>query len=253
VQQRILAAFREAVRLYQDGHRDECQTVLHSILEVDPAFRPAQRLEAALIHGQEVDLASLLQDLAGETSSKVEELLAQAKQALAAGAFGQAAQLAQQVLRELPGHGEARSLLQKAQASLKAASEVPTQLARAREALAAGLVEEAKGFLRLVKQVSPDHPELAELEAQVNAPTPRGVDVEFETFTPPPLSAEPEAGVGPQEEEAAPELEVPWEAAARPTAGLSFDAAPQAPAFAVDEERVASPEEKIEALLAEGQ
>jgi len=250
VQQRILAAFREAVRLYQDGHRDECQTVLHSILEVDPAFRPAQRLESAIIQGLPVDLASLLGDLAGEAGSQVEGLLSQARQALAERNFSRAAELAQAVLRELPGHQEARSLLQQAQAALKAQSEVATQLARARQALAAGLVEEAKGFLALVRGIAPDHPELAELESLVASQTAEeAAMVEFETFTPPPSPPPP-----PPSPAHRVELEAPWESAAqKTTSGFSFDAVGEVPTFSAEPAVPESPEEKVAALLAEGQ
>lgn len=250
VQQRILAAFREAVRLYQDGHRDECQTVLHSILEVDPAFRPAQRLESAIIQGLPVDLASLLGDLAGEAGSQVEGLLSQARQALAERNFSRAAELAQAVLRELPGHQEARSLLQQAQAALKAQSEVATQLARARQALAAGLVEEAKGFLALVRGIAPDHPELAELESLVASQTAEEAPlVEFETFTPSPSPPTP-----PPSPAERVELEAPWESAAqKTTSGFSFDAVDEVPTFSAEPAVPESPEEKVAALLAEGQ
>ncbi|KDA53355.1 hypothetical protein EG19_06290 [Thermoanaerobaculum aquaticum] len=250
VQQRILAAFREAVRLYQDGHRDECQTVLHSILEVDPAFRPAQRLESAIIQGLPVDLASLLGDLAGEAGSQVEGLLSQARQALAERNFSRAAELAQGVLRELPGHQEARSLLQQAQTAQKAQSEVATQLARARQALAAGLVEEAKGFLALVRGIAPDHPELAELEGLMASQTPgEAAMVEFETFTPPPSPPTPPPSPADRVE-----LEAPWESAAqKTTSGFSFDAVGEVPTFSAEPAVPESPEEKVAALLAEGQ
>lgn len=259
VQQRILAAFREAVRLYREGHREECQTVLHSILEVDPAFRPAQRLESAIIHGQAVDLASLLGDVAEQATAQVDGLLAQARQALTAGEAGKAAELAQQVLRELPGHKEAKALLHEAQQALKGSEEVARQLQRVREALEAGLVEEAKAFLRLVRQVNPHHPELAELEARLATPTPHGLEVEFETFTPNEAmgftSSEPTEEVAPPGEEGeVPPLEKPWEAAASPASGFSFEPSPEATGLRFGgEEAPASPEDRVAALLAEGQ
>ncbi len=250
VQQRILAAFREAVRLYQEGHREECHTVLHSILEVDPAFRPAQRLESAIIHGQAVDLASLLGDLAEPATAQVDGLVAEARQALSAGEAAKAAALAQQVLRELPGHKEAKALLHEAQQALKGSEEVARQLQRAREALDAGLLEEAKSFVRLVRQANPKHPELAELEARLTMPTPQGLEVEFETFTP---SEETLGVTSPSEGEKAPPLEKPWEAAAAPS-GFAFEPSPEAPSFAYGgEEGPTRPEDRVAALLAEGQ
>lgn len=255
VQQRILAAFREAVRLYQDGHRDECQTVLHSILEVDPLFRPAQHLETALIQGLPVDLGQLFGESLAETSKKTEELLAQARQALVEGQAPRAAALAQEVLKELPGHKEARSILQQAEAVVKAESEVATQLARAREALSAGLVEEARGFLQIARKLNPQHPELAELESQLQVgKTP---ELEFHTFTPPPTSASPEAPetleAGDSREGGGP-LEAPWEAAARQGGrGLAFESETAAPSFGDLSEVGGGTENRVEELLAEGQ
>ncbi|MGC8915746.1 MAG: hypothetical protein ACP5NF_02050 [Thermoanaerobaculum sp.] len=247
VQQRILAAFREAVRLYADGHREECQTVLHSILEVDPAFRPAQRLETAIIQGVPVDLAQLLADLAGETPSQVDSLLAQARQALSSRSFAKAAELAQAVLRELPGHQEAKSLLQQAQASLKAESEVATQLARARQALAAGLADEARRFLDIVRAVAPDNPELSVLEAEIAASAQPEPEVEFETFTPPPSPPTPPPT--PREEV---EIEAPWESAARKSTGFAFEVAGSELSFGAGQEPQ-SAEDRVASLLAEGQ
>lgn len=250
VQQRILAAFREAVRLYQDGHRQECQTVLHSILEVDPAFRPAQRLETALIQGLPVDLASLLGDVAGEVPSRVNELLSQARQAFAEKKYPRAVELAQAVLRDLPGHQEARGLLQQAQAALKAEGEVATQLARARQALAAGLVEEARGFVELVRRIRPDHPELVELEASLALhAAEEGEVVQFETFTPPPSPPTPPPSPVPPVE-----VEPSWLSPAPEGGGaFRFDTTGEVPSFAAAPAEPAGGGDRVEALLAEGQ
>ncbi|MCS7181659.1 MAG: hypothetical protein NZ869_00880 [Thermoanaerobaculum sp.] len=252
VQQRILAAFREAVRLYQDGHREECQTVLHSILEVDPAFRPAQRLESALIQGLPVDLASLLGDVAGQTPTQTDQWVGQARQALGQRNFSRAAELAQAVLRELPGHQEARAILQQAQAALKGDTEVRTQLARARQALAAGLVHEAKGFLALVRQLDPNHPELAELEAQLASQTPsEGFSVEIETFQVPHATVPAKGGGGAQGGRGETSWGGDWQV---PAGELAFESVPEAPAFGGGEEVQSSGgEDRVAMLLAEGQ
>ncbi|MGQ9494760.1 MAG: tetratricopeptide repeat protein [Thermoanaerobaculaceae bacterium] len=257
VQQRILAAFREAVRLYQDGHRDECQTVLHSILEVDPLFRPAQHLERAIIQGLPVDLGQLFGETVEETAKKTEELLAQARQALAEGQTPRAVALAQEVLREFPGHKEARGILQQAEAFAKAESEVATQLARARDALSAGLVDEAQGFLKIVRQLNPQHPELAELESQLAFQVGQTPEVEFSTFTPPPglVSAEAAGALDvSSSREAEAGFEAPWEAAAKQGgAGFSFDSGAVAPSFGDLSEAQRGAENRVQELLAEGQ
>lgn len=257
VQQRILAAFREAVRLYQDGHRDECQTVLHSILEVDPLFRPAQYLETAIIQGLPVDLGQLFGETVEETSKKTEELLAQARQALEEGQAPRAVALAQEVLKEFPGHKEARAILQQAEASAKADSEVATQLARARDALSAGLVDEARAFLKIAREQNPQHPELAELESQLAFQSGQTPQLEFSTFTPPPslVSAEAaEARDVAASREGEVDLEAPWEAAAKEGgAGFAFDSAGVAFSFGDLSEARAGAENRVKELLSEGQ
>lgn len=257
VQQRILAAFREAVRLYQDGHRDECQTVLHSILEVDPLFRPAQHLETAIIQGLPVDLGQLFGESLEDTSKKIEELLAQARQALVEGQAPRAVALAQEVLRELPGHKEARGILQQAEAVAKADGEVTTQLARARDALSAGLVDEARSFLKIARQLSPGHPELAELESQLAFQVGQTPELEFSTFTPPPSSVSAEAPEGLEatfSQEGEVSLEAPWEAAAKEGGGgFAFDSEAAAPSFGDLSQARGSAENRVEELLVEGQ
>jgi tetratricopeptide (TPR) repeat protein len=167
VQQRVLAAFAEAVRLHRDGHSDESRTILRSITEVDPRFAPAQRLEQAIAAGAPVDLRQLIGEVTAQSSVDVEATLAKARQAFAQRNFQDAVTLAQAVLHDLPGHAEARRLALDAQAQVRAGGEIQTHIARAREALDAGLVEEARGFLKLAKDVDPSNPDVAVLEQRL--------------------------------------------------------------------------------------
>jgi tetratricopeptide (TPR) repeat protein len=167
VQQRVLAAFAEAVRLHRDGQSDESRTILRSITEVDPRFAPAQRLEQAIAAGAPVDLGQLIGEVTAQSSVDVEATLAKARQAFAQRSFQDAATLARAVLHDLPGHAEARRLALDAQAQVKAGGEIQTHIARAREALDAGLVEEARGFLKLAKDVDPRNPDVAVLEQRL--------------------------------------------------------------------------------------
>lgn len=180
VQQRIMTAFAEAVRLYREGHAEESLTVLRSISDVDPQFKPAQRLEAAINANAPVDLAQLLGEMAAAADQDAAELVARARQAFEQRDFAAAQSLAQAVLKELPGHAEARRLVLEAQARQRAASEVETALARAKDALEAGQIAEAQGFLRLARSLDATHPGLAALEARVPAPAASEVEAEFE-------------------------------------------------------------------------
>ena len=189
VQQRILTAFGESVRLYREGHGEECRTILRSILEVDPKFSPAQRLEDAVVRGAQVDLAQLLGALTAAEPLKADETLARAREAITRRDFQGAVVLAQAILRELPGHAEARTIALEAQGRMRAAGEVDSQLSRAEEALGAGMVEEATGFVKMALAADPSHPRLAVLTQRLKsvpaAPRPEPAPVaefEFETF-----------------------------------------------------------------------
>jgi len=198
VRQRILTAFAEAVRLYREGHNEESRTILRSINDVDPRFGPAQRLEQAIAAGAPVDLGQLIGEVTALSAVDLEGNLAKARLALAQRDYAGAAMLAQAVLRELPGHAEARQISVEAQARQRAAGDVVAHLSRARQALDAGLADEARGFLRLAQNAQPDHPEIPALERRLQlAAKPLAVeaepDFEFEVFEPTGASAAPDA------------------------------------------------------------
>jgi len=122
VQQRIMTAFAEAVRLYREGHAQESLTVLRSISDVDAQFKPAQRLEAAINAGAPVDLTQLLGEMSAAADQDAAELVGKARLALEQRDFAAAQSLAQAVLKDLPGHVEARKLVLEAQARQRAAT-----------------------------------------------------------------------------------------------------------------------------------
>ncbi|HYB24152.1 MAG TPA: hypothetical protein VED41_10165 [Solirubrobacteraceae bacterium] len=189
VRQRILTAFAEAVRLYREGHNEESRTILRSINDVDPRFSPAQRLEQAIAAGAPVDLGQLIGEVTAQSAVEVDGTLAKARQALSQRDYAGAATLAQAILRELPGHAEARQIAVEAQARQRAAGDVEAHLSRARQALDAGLADEARGFLRLAQNAQADHPEIPALERRLQlAAKPLAVeaepDFEFEVFEP---------------------------------------------------------------------
>lgn len=140
VQQRILAAFGEAVRLYREQHPDEARTILRSIVEVDPRFIPAQRLDMAIEANAPVNLSELLGEIAAAVPVSADEIIARAKEALASGDFQAALVLTQGLLRDLPGHVEGRRLALEAQSQLRAAAEAEASLLRARDGAGSGAV-----------------------------------------------------------------------------------------------------------------
>ncbi len=189
IQERILSAFAESVRLYQEGHPEECNTILRSILEVDPGFKPATRLRQAVDTGATVDLAQLLGEVSAAGAVDTDTPLSRAREALEARDFAAAAEACREVLRELPGHAEARRLLVDAQARARTADGVAAYLTRAREALAAGATDEAGELLALARSMDASHPGVAELEKAMAAsgkkPEEGQEDFAFEVFDEP--------------------------------------------------------------------
>ena len=231
VQQRILTAFKEAVRLYREGHGEEARTILRSIADVDASFTPAQRLEQAISAGAPVDLAQLIGEVAARGDVDVDATVAKARQALAQREYQGALTLGQTVLRDLPGHAEARQLAGEIQGRMRAGGEIQTHIERVRQALDAGLAEEARGFLKLAKNLDPTHPELALLERRLQlAAQPLATEAEpefeFEVFEQP--SERPDTAPEPS----APPVQAPVSAAPVPgTAGAQSQPphAPKAP------------------------
>jgi tetratricopeptide (TPR) repeat protein len=262
VQQRVLTAFAEAVRLHREGHSEESRTILRSIAEVDPRFAPAQRLEQAIAAGSPVDLGQLIGEVTAHTGMDIEGELVKAHQAFAQRDFQGALARAQLVLRELPGHTEARQLALEAQARVRATGEIQTHITRVRDALDAGLTEEARGFLRLAKDIDPTNPEVAVLERRLElAAKPPATEAEpefeFEVFDhlsgvaaspalpmpapaplPQPAAARPSGGpvvetpaaAASQSHAAAPPPPAPAEAAPPPPAPAEAAPPPPAPA-----------------------
>jgi tetratricopeptide (TPR) repeat protein len=204
VQQRVMTAFAEAVRLFREGHPEGTSTVLRSILEIDPNFQPGQRLAAALEGGGPLDLGQLLGELAAAAPADTEGALGRAREAMARRDFQAALALAQAVLRELPGHAEARQVALAAQQRLRAAGEIDAHIARVEETLSSGMIDEAKSFLGLARDLDPTHPKLAELEHRLQlagSATGGGTGFEFEVFehAPEPEETEPAAAAAADE------------------------------------------------------
>lgn len=239
VQQRILTAFGEAARLFREGHGDESRTILRSILEVDPKFGPAQRLDGAIASGAAVDLNQLLGEVSAAAPLDLDGMVSKARLALTQRDFDGANTLVQAVLRELPGHAEARQLASQIHERMRSLAEVESHVKRGRDAADSGKADEARAALAQARALDASHPGVAELARKVEAvkgsalPEP---DFEFEAFgepPPPPPPAAPPPRSAPAAPPAPPPSAAPAAPAGQPVASRSQQ--PQNNLFSFDE------------------
>jgi len=163
-QERVLTTFKQAVQKLHAGGREEAMIALEFVLRLDPQFHPARQLHDQLTSGaQEIDLSSIVGQLQETTDTKIDQLLVDAVDDFNERRFHKAREKVEQVLRELPGHKEARNLLTQIENALKTEAQVGQYLVQSREALDRGEPEEAANFVMMAQALDPHHPGIATL------------------------------------------------------------------------------------------
>ncbi len=180
-QDRVLSTFREVIRNLQSGKRDEAKIGLEFVLRLDPSFAPGADLQRQLAaEGEELDLESIIGALSGPNQEELNAAVVEAVDLFNERRFKAAKKAAEGVLRELPGHREARDLLQQIEQALKVEAQVADFLSKAREALARSDGQEAANFVTMAQALDPNHPAIADMLADleqaarngaINAPT----------------------------------------------------------------------------------
>lgn len=167
-QERVLTAFRQAVRKLQEGGREEAIIALEFVLRLDPAFEPARNLQRQLESGSaEIDLSGIISQLQAPGTEETDQLLVSAVEDFNERRFLEAREKVNKVLLDLPGHPEARQLLKQIETALKSESQVAQYLTQAREALDAGDGEEAANFVMMAQAVDPHHPGISAALAEI--------------------------------------------------------------------------------------
>ncbi len=158
-QERVLTTFKQAVQKLHSGGREEAMIALEFVLRLDPQFGPARQLHEQLTSGaEEIDLSSIVGQLQEATNTEVDQLLVDAVDDFNERRYHQAREKVNQVLRELPGHKEARGLLSQIEDALKTEAQVGQYLVQAREALDRGEPEESANFVMMAQALDPHHP-----------------------------------------------------------------------------------------------
>ncbi len=192
-QERVLSTFREVIRNIQAGRRDEAKIGLEFVLRLDPEFAPAVGLQRQIASGSgELDLGSVLESLAGPAPEELESELVRAVELFSERHFLEAKEVAEAVLRELPGHQEARQLLGQIQEALKLEAQVAGFLSQAREALDRGEGQEAANFVTMAQALDPNHPGISPMLAELQAVAPQAAAPAPAEEEPVPAAAEGE-------------------------------------------------------------
>ena len=124
-QDRVMSAFRKVISNLQQRQREEALIGLEFVLRVDPLFKPAIELRRQLQGGAEaIDLSDLIAQIEAPTTDTINELLVEAVEDFNNRNFVAAKSKVERVLLELPGHQEARRLLNQLQESLKVEQQV---------------------------------------------------------------------------------------------------------------------------------
>jgi tetratricopeptide (TPR) repeat protein len=179
VKQRVLSTFRQTLELYDQGLLDDVVVGCEFILKMDPLFDPGKKLlEKAKNPAVKVDLGALAAITgAGRAPDVPDEpdpasVIAQAREAMAARDWPRAADLAAGVLRRDMMHVEAQQIAEEARERIEADPFIQQFAAKARQQLERGDPSGARATLTKARALDPDHPLIAEIEAEVGAAGP---------------------------------------------------------------------------------
>lgn len=182
-QERVMTAFRQVVSKLQEGQREEALIGLEFVLRLDPTFSPAQDLQQQLASGaSEIDLTAVISQLQAPTTQAVNDSLIEAVDDFNRREFSAAKEKVEEVLLDLPGHQEARTLLVQIEEALKVEAQVGQFLGQARQALEQGDPQEAANFVMMAQALDPHHEgisaTLAQIEGGGGLPGPDGATFE---------------------------------------------------------------------------
>ncbi|HPR64287.1 MAG TPA: hypothetical protein PK014_08695 [Thermoanaerobaculia bacterium] len=146
---RVIATFRQTLKLFNEGKMDDVIVGCDFIMKLDPLFQPAVDLMTkAQNPGAPVDIEVHMRTYLEEAPSKsTEDTLIEAIEALNSGNFEAAIQACHTILQKDPGNNEARDISQRAQEELEKSTFVKQFTQKAEELLSQGMTQEAMQFI----------------------------------------------------------------------------------------------------------
>ncbi|MCD4749087.1 MAG: hypothetical protein K8R59_06920 [Thermoanaerobaculales bacterium] len=169
-QERVMSAFRQVVSKLQADQQDEALVGLEFVLRLDPAFAPGLELQRQLQAGQAgVDLGGIIDNLEAPSTGTINLLLVEAVEEFNQHNYLEAQEKVGQVLIDLPGHPEARSLQEQIEKALKTSTQVGAFLAQAQEAINRNDPQEAASFVMMAQALNPHHKGIKETVTEIQA------------------------------------------------------------------------------------
>jgi tetratricopeptide (TPR) repeat protein len=175
VKARVLATFRQTLDLYNQVQLDDVIVGCDFLLKMDPLFEPAKKLrEKAKNPASPVDIAELMAiaEAAAPAAPPAARAvdLSGAQAALAARDFQRASELASEALRADMMNEEAQRIAEEAGAKLEAEPFIQQFASQARHQIQAGDATAARATLEKARGLDADHPLLAEIQRELDAP-----------------------------------------------------------------------------------
>jgi tetratricopeptide (TPR) repeat protein len=179
VKARVLATFRQTLDLYNQAALDDVIVGCDFLLKMDPLFEPAKKLrDKAKNPSAPIDLNELMSIATGGAPAAPPPSpvsgpdLSEARAALEGRDFQRAAEIASSVLRADMMNEEAQQIADAASARIEADPFIQQFAGKARQQLQNGDAAGARATMEKARSLDPDHPLLAEVQREINAPQP---------------------------------------------------------------------------------
>lgn len=165
VKDRVVSTFQQTLGLYKQGRMEEVSAGCNLLLQMDPTFDPARKLQEKLRNpGAAIDVDSLLPVVRDARAP-----LQQAREAMASRDFERVIHVTSEILTDDLLNDEARVLGDEAREKLEAAPFVEQFARKADHNLTSGNIASAKMELEKARSLDPTHPDVVRVARAIDA------------------------------------------------------------------------------------